>query len=413
MSNLAVSLNMSSFKALAQRFTPNRAVMLRGKPGIGKSQSVWQLASELRSEVYKNVEVCRSLVEDACGEAAIVRAIRKFWKKNENNPKYDGYDRNIWHYDMGIPVIERRLSQIQEGDIVGLPFRGKYGTMFAPTEWLLLSARYPSILFLDELNRAPKAVEQATFQIADSKAFYGHMLHDETRVYVAVNIGDAFDVEAMDPAAISRYAVIDLSPTVEDWLKWAQQECDPYLVDFIRRNNKFLDWEHENYEPNRKVHDRRAWGNLDSELRNTGLYNDVQNVMFFHMCAAMVGPAAANAFWSFCKEQCFEVSAEECLADWESVKKRLGTPGTDRYLTKMTEISGKIDDYLAKHEMTPEQLVECGKLMHDVPAEHLVAIWKSCAVVKNNIKNIHPYIQDLILKMATTKPIAKTTPENK
>ena len=415
MSTLAISLNMASFKNLCMRFSPDRAVMVRGRPGIGKSQSVWQIASALRSDTYKDMDTCRAMMVDFRGEAAIRKVIRKFWKKNEGKEQYKDYPRDIWHYDMGVPVIERRLSQLQEGDVVGIPFDGGLGTVFKPTEWLIITTKWPCILFLDELNRASKPVEQATFQIADSKAFYGHLLHEETRVYVAVNIGDAFDVSPMDPAAISRYAVIDLEPTVEDWINWAKVECNPALPDFIRSNGGWLEWDKE-FEANRKVHDRRAWGNLDAELTHSGLYENPDDMTFLHMAASMVGFAAANVFWNFCKERSLDISAEEILKDWASTKTRLPKEGTDKYLAKITELSGKVSDYVKKHDLDKVQLKNCADFMRALPVEHAISVWQAASKgSRKNFTAIHPYIQDYLIKLTHggTKNKAEVTAAKK
>ena len=171
-----------------------------------------------------------------------------------------------------------------EGDITGIPFEGnRGGTVFRACEWLLTTCEFPCVLFLDELNRAIKGVEQATFQLADSKAFDGNLLHDGTRVMVAVNIGDQYDVTPMDPAALSRYAVVDLDPTTQDWLDWANDNCNQALVEFIRSNEKYLEYK-DTCEPNKKYPDRRAWGNLDAELAQSGLYSAPEDVVFITDC---------------------------------------------------------------------------------------------------------------------------------
>ena len=226
--------------------------MLRGRHGIGKSQVVYQIAGEYRSDFYKEHGNCERVSAAFAKESGVRKMIESFWKKNGTDPRYDGCDRNVWHYDMGVPVIERRLSQMTEGDITGIPFEGnRGGTVFRAVEWLLGTCEFPSVLFLDELNRAIKGVEQATFQLADSKAFDGNLLHAETRVMVAVNIGDQYDVTPMDPAAISRYAVVDLDPTLEDWVAWAGDNCHPALAEFIRSNPRYLEFK-DTCEPNEK-----------------------------------------------------------------------------------------------------------------------------------------------------------------
>lgn len=410
MSNLAISLEMKSFKELCSKFSPERAIMVRGRPGIGKSQSVYQIATTLRSEMYLSHDNCIAMSKEFRAESSFRKTLKRFWKKNENDPRYVNHPRDVWHYDMGIPVMERRLSQLSESDVVGIPFDSGIGTVFKPTEWLILTTRWPCILFLDELNRAVKQVEQSTFQIADSKAFYGHLLHDETRVYVACNIGDQFDVTPMDPAAISRYAVVDLDPSLEDWCEWARDECDPCLVEFIRSNPKLLEHDGE-FEPNKKYPDRRAWANADAELTQGGLYNDPGSPLFVRMTASMVGFAAANAFASFCKERASEISAKEIITNWNLAKKRLPKSGTEKYIQKMIELASKLTDHIAKLDLTDEQAENVGTFMKEAPPEAAMIVWKTVANSRNNIRSVSTYIEDLMVRLVSKQAKeAKPTP---
>jgi len=415
----ALNLDIRSTKALFKRFSSNRATMLRGRHGIGKSQVVYQIASELRHDAYKDRSVCERVSAALAKDSGFVKMMASLWTRNATNPAYADVPRNMWHYDMGVPVVERRLSQMTEGDITGIPFEGnRGGTVFRACEWLLTTCEFPCVLFLDELNRAIKGVEQATFQLADSKAFDGNLLHDGTRVMVAVNIGDQYDVTPMDPAALSRYAVVDLDPTTQDWLDWADVTCNQALVEFIRSNEKYLEYK-DTCEPNKKYPDRRAWGNLDSELTLSGLYEAPEDVVFCHMAASMVGFEAANAFWKFVKERGADISAEDVLADWSKVKPRLPKDEAKRH-AKYVDIMGKLDHKLKTYVMTDAEAAQFGAYMKDAPAEVLMASWKSLNVNRQNAFKVHIHIEELLVrtlagntpapKAATPAPAAPAAP---
>lgn len=407
MSLSALSLDIKSTKNLFKRFTANRATMLRGRHGIGKSQVVYQIAAELRHDFYRDRSNCERVSAALAKDSGFVKMLGSFWKRNGSNPAYADMPRNVWHYDMGIPVVERRLSQMTEGDITGIPFEGnRGGTVFRACEWLLATCEFPCVLFLDELNRAIKGVEQATFQLADSKAFDGNLLHEGTRVMVAVNVGDQYDVTPMDPAALSRYAVIDLDPSLQDWLDWAGENCNPALVEFIRANERYLEFK-ETCEPNKKYPDRRAWGNLDAELTASGLYDNAEDVVFCHMAASMVGFEAANHYWKFIKERGADISAEDVLKDWSAVQKRLPKDEAKRH-AKYIDIMGKLDHKLKTHELTPAEAKQVGQYMLAAPAEVLMASWKSVNTNRVNAFKVHPHIEDhLVRVLAGNQPAPK------
>lgn len=418
----ALTLDIHSTKNLFKCFSSNRATMLRGRHGVGKSQVVYQIAGDIRNDFYLDLGNCERVSAALAKDSGFVKMMASFWKRNGANPAYADYPRNVWHYDMGTPVVERRLSQMTEGDITGIPFEGnRGGTVFRACEWLLTTCEFPCVLFLDELNRAIKGVEQATFQLADSKAFDGNLLHDGTRVMVAVNIGDQYDVTPMDPAALSRYAVVDLDPSMKDWLDWASENCNQAMVEFIRSNEKYLEYK-DTCEPNKKYPDRRAWGNLDSELAQAGLYTNVDDVVFCHMAASMVGFEAANAFWKYVKERDQDISAEDVLQNWSGVVGSLPKDEAKRH-AKFIDIMGKLDHKLKTHTLSDAEAVQFGNYMKDVPAEVLMASWKSLNTIRANAFKVHQHIEELLVRVLTSNnptpkaatpvpsvPAASTTP---
>ena len=121
----------------------------------------------------------------------------------------------------GLPVVERRASQMTEGDLLGLPkVEGDVTTWLAP-EWLHTACQKPVVLFLDEVDRATMEVRQGIFELCDSRKIAGYELHPDTVIFAAVNGGQhgaQYQVGEMDPAELDRYTVFDLEPSVEDWL---------------------------------------------------------------------------------------------------------------------------------------------------------------------------------------------------
>ena len=105
----ALSLDIRSTKALFKRFSSNRATMLRGRHGIGKSQVVYQIAGELRHEFYKDRGNCERVSAALAKDSGFVKMLTSFWKHNGNNPAYADMSRNVWHYDMGVLCVERWL----------------------------------------------------------------------------------------------------------------------------------------------------------------------------------------------------------------------------------------------------------------------------------------------------------------
>lgn len=387
----AIVLGMSSFKTLALSLISDITVCIRGRHGIGKSQSVYQIAQDIFSDFYKSVENCAAVSDALSADAGFRKTVKRFWKKNGGDAKYNGYDRSYWHYDMGVPVIERRLGQTGEGDMLGIPILDKdQTTTFTGADWYRKACKFPCVLFLDELNRANAAVRAGTFQIGDSRTYYGYALHEETRVYTAVNIGDSYQVDAFDPAEISRYAVVDLNPTVEDWVNWALDNVNPVLVEFIRTTPKALEVDPgTTLEPNGKYPDRRAWARLDECLEAAKLYSTPDAPLFLHMAASMVGHEAANAFWNFAKERGAEISAEEIAEDWKKAKRRMPKDEKASH-GKYVELVAKIGDFFASKKMSVAQSKQLAAFSSDAPAETRQALWG--AIGSKNKDNLAVFV---------------------
>ena len=170
---------------------------------------------------------------------------------------------------MGMPVVERRASQMTEGDLVGLPSIEGNSTRFNPPDWFKTACDKPVVLFLDEVDRATIEVRQGIFELTDSRKLNGHTLHEDTLVFAAVNGGEhgsQYQVGEMDPAELDRWTVFDVEPSVEDWLNWAKDNSVSDITwDFINQNRAHL--EHtDDYEPNKVYPSRRSWERLDLSL---------------------------------------------------------------------------------------------------------------------------------------------------
>ena len=375
----ALPVGMSGFQALLRSVSPNITVCVRGRHAVGKSEVVHQSAKAVFSDFYKDAK---------------------------NQAKFG------WKFDDGLPVVERRLSQMTEGDIIGLPFlRGEdrvdattgerlsYScTEFKPCDWLIQACEQPVLLFLDERNRALEGVKQAVFQLCDSKAFYGYVLHPDTRIVIAENIGDEYQIQACDPAEISRCAIVTLEPSTKDWLDYATGKCHEATIEYIRQNESKL--EHTGaFEPNKKYPDRRSWFKVDAELQRLGLFDDTQNTIFRILAGSMLGAEVGPAFHAFCKERDRQVSAKDILKSWAKAKTRLAV---NEHVTneQYVESVAKVADLLKKHKLSDDEAQEVGKFMHDCPAEVRMTAWSAFQKDRANLFKVHPYIEKLMLKTA-------------
>ncbi|MBT5638421.1 MAG: AAA domain-containing protein [Candidatus Peribacter sp.] len=216
---------------------------------------------------------------------------------------------------INLPVVERRASQMTEGDLVGLPVIEANSTRFNPPDWFKCACDYPVVLFLDEVDRATIEVRQGIFELTDSRKLNGHQLHPETLIFAAVNGGEhgsQYQVGEMDPAELDRWTVFDIEPSVEDWMLWAGDNgISKEIIEFISTNDKHLEHESD-FEPNKVYPSRRSWERLSECLFNTNLLDEC-NSELRQVTAAFVGFEAAIEFFDFVKNYDRSIKPEDII----------------------------------------------------------------------------------------------------
>jgi hypothetical protein len=391
----AIQVSMKNLVELVSHLSPDIAVCIRGRHAVGKSEGVVQIAAVLRAEFYKNPDNCKRMVEALKDEPIIAKQLAK--------------SGGVWTHDMGIPVIQRRLSQMTEGDVTGLPMMTGRGTTFKPCTWLLDGCEFPVVMFLDERNRALDGVKQACFELMDSKAFYGNRLHAESRVIVAENVGDQYSVNSNDPAEISRAATVELSPDVEEWIAYCQsQNIHPYVTDFIRANKNLLEHKDAAFEANKKYADRRSWFKAAMEAERLNLFENPENPLFHVLFGSMVGIEASLAFKKYCANIDKNISAEDIMTDWTKAKAKLGKATHERY----NELARKLIDFFKKNKIKPSHGEEVGKFMHDAPPEPRTLVWAALQSDLKNLFQVHAHVSELMVKTAAGQDTTLEGEEN-
>ena len=350
------TMSVRTFMNVSPKLPADASILLRAPHGVGKSQ--------------------------------IVRQIAKIIASGENIKEYE--------------VIDRRLSQMSEGDMIGLPSTDGEVTRFNPPDWYKRACQKPVILFLDELNRAAREVMQAAFQIVLDRELNGWKLHPQTRVFSAVNTGAAYTVNEIDPALLDRFWVIDLTPDTQDWITWATGEgkVDRTVVDFIQNQDKWLD-PPKNADMNVVHPSRRSWERLSLALINAGITEEPNHELFYPMCLGFVGLEATIAYHSFAKSIDNRVTGEEILNDYKKAKKKVNRLGQE----KLNIAIEKVSEYVGKNcdKLTDKQGQNLKDFMKDLTGELRISCWAKltqCGIDKLDLaKSIHKWCAADVLEV--------------
>ncbi len=225
--------------------------------------------------------------------------------------------------EMGWGFYDVRLSQCEVGDIKGLPYREGETMKFAKPEWFPTDENSKGILFFDELNRAPKDVLQAIFEICLDRRLDGVNLPEGWRVVAAINADDEYDVVELDPALSDRWFHIDFEPSAEEWLDWAREnKVKAEIRQFISRNENLLDPPVGNLEVNKVYPSRRSWAKLSDVMQSMGLPNG-DDGLFVQVTKGFVGTETSIMFQRFISNEFSRIKPSEVLDQYDVLEESL------------------------------------------------------------------------------------------
>ena len=349
-------MDIKTFVETASRLPADISLMVRGPHGIGKSQIFKQVADKL-----------------------------------------------------GLELVDRRLSQMTEGDLLGLPELTDGVTRFCPPDWFMDCCKNPRALLLDEYNRATPEVLQTAMQITLDRELNGHKLHPGTRIFAAVNASAEYSVNELDPAQADRFWTIDLEPTVEDWLNWAVGAgVDSVIIDFIRQHPGHLRHKGQ-VEPGKVYPSQRSWDRMAQALRHSGvdLTEAAGNppAFLYPVCLGFVGVEAAISLRDFVKNYDSVISAEDILDNWKKVKAKVDKLNAD----KQNAISEKILVHCKDHSWSDTQVQNVAAFIKSTSSEQTVAFFNKVMETNNvgNIRALHKILGPELLRAVTAAGVGR------
>jgi hypothetical protein len=275
--------------------------------------------------------------------------------------------------NLSLPIVERRASQMTEGDLLGLPSTDGAVTTWNPPAWFKTACDEAVVLFLDEVDRATPEVRQGIFELTDSRKLAGFTLHPDTIIVAAVNGGEhgsQYQVGEMDPAELDRYTVFDVEPSCEDWLAWAKTNVDTVVWDFINQNRNHL--EHTgDYEPNKVYPSRRSWHRFNSAAVGATLLEEGADAgVLFNLGAAFIGFEAAVAFQDFFVNYKRQVTVEDILVAGDIDKTSEFTINDHSALVEKMEAVEVFSDHLPSG-----QIQNLANYFVTLPSEVAMKLW--------------------------------------
>jgi len=234
-------------KAMLKAFKAKRPVFLWGPPGIGKSEVVSEITDEL-----------------------------------------------------GGLMIDLRMAQMEPTDLRGIPYYNKdNGRMdWAPPVDLPdteLASQYPVIvLFLDEMNSAPPAVQAAGYQLVLNRRVGKYTLPDNVVIVAAGNRESDKGVTYRMPMPLAnRFLHLEMRADFASWQNWAVNAgIHTDVVGYLSFAKNDL-YDFDSKSASRAFATPRSWTFVSQLLEDE---SDTDNDTLFNLIAGAVGEGLAVKF---------------------------------------------------------------------------------------------------------------------
>jgi len=177
--------------------------LLLGPAGIGKSESVRQLAEELAKDLGLQYE-------------------------EYDETKISEYLNNPGKYFL---LVDIRLTEVEPADLIGIPRDVNGHVEYKPLGWAVCLNKNPGILFLDEITNVQRLDVQSTMYKLLLERRVGYIpLHKDVLVIAAGNRPeDASIANALPAPAINRVMKFSIkAPKLEEWIEYMHRNYDSW-----------------------------------------------------------------------------------------------------------------------------------------------------------------------------------------
>lgn len=393
-------MNVTQTKFTLKYQPPRKSVLIIGRHGIGKSQVVAQSAAERSTELKKpfgflDIRLSQREVGDIIG---MPRAVETF-------------DVTRYSYVDGKSVkVGETIKNVTINDL--------------PT-WFPTDPESYGYIFIDELDRASRDVQQAAFELVLDYRLNFHELPQGWRVVSAINADqDVYSVIQIDPALMDRFLVIWFKPTVPEWLTHAQSiGVHDAIVKYITKFSNDLD-SPDKMEPMKRYPSRRSWVALSDwmkHLADNG-YDALKDLDYLTLLASgEVGQTTAINFIEFIRKDYRVFSAEDILNKYS---KEMDEIFTKAIVTEVTFYNKEIVAYIvgnftkegkAVKQLSKKQSENLLKYYKAIPKEAASGFWGQFTKEAREVATawfqsnpeVQQYTSEMIYKDAALKATGK------
>ncbi len=199
--------------------------------------------------------------------------------------------------ELEMEFIDLRLSLLDPTDLKGIPFydSDSHSALWASPAFLPKEGR--GILFLDELNSAPPAVQASAYQLILDREIGEYTLPDGWAIVAAGNReNDRGVVYKMPSPLANRFVHLEMGINVDDWKKWAfDTKIDSRIIAYISyKKEDLFNFDATTYQ--KSFATPRSWEFVDLLLKS-----GLKESLMLNAISGAVGREIAINFLAFAK----------------------------------------------------------------------------------------------------------------
>ncbi len=313
------------------------SLYLRGKPGTAKSAIGLAIAKKLGMEY-----IDRRLSQIDETDIGLYPVLNDAFTKLEKLKKLTalGCLKDKEYEELKTPI----LNSIKDGQLDILHF--------AVPEWAFNANLKPTIIHLEELNRANLHVRNAALQLLNERQIGDLKLNRDVFLMSSGNMGeeDGTEVDEMDLALSNRLIIVDHNLSYDEWIEnYAQENVWSIIIDYIRANPG------EYYKlPNEKeirYATPRSWTNLSKFIihkwgTNSENLKEITEFLL-HDGRSFIGNSITG-FVRYCQD-ISNININDILIRWNDVKEEVSGFNRARISELISTLKhmdhGKFKDY--------------------------------------------------------------------
>lgn len=333
---------------------PSRvSILLESNHGLGKSSVVAQAAAEMSKRLKKPFGFIDFRLAQ-CEVGDLIGMMRH------------------------VPQAEVSYSAFVDGHKEEIKRTVVNATVHDLAEWFPTEQDSCGFLFLDELARAPRDVQNAVLELALDYRFHFHELPVGWRVVSANNDDmDVYSGTQLDPALYDRFLKIKFKPTVPEWMEYAEKEgVHRAILAYISKFNADLGLDIKP-EPGKITPTPRSWCKLSACIKYMAENGDdpFKDLDYLTLLAkGWVGDCCAVNFVDYIRKNYRVYNAEDILNKFTN---EMEGEFKAMPVTEVAFYSKEITDFVKKSGklLTKKQCENLFRWCSAIPKESAAGFW--------------------------------------